>query len=83
MTPRKPSIVVANTDGTALVVRSIIQQGLGAFLVQGIMLFNLLTLSADQALWLGGLFSLVICGIQNFWETIRVRKFIGARVRRP
>jgi len=58
-------------------IRTGVQLGAGQFLVEGLMLFNVVTLSADQEKWLGVALTLVVCGLQNVAERYAGRKLLG------
>lgn len=63
---------------TAPIVRTAGQGGLGALVVQGLQLFNAVDLSADQAIWLTTVLTIIFSALQNFIEKRRGVRLIGA-----
>lgn len=71
---------VVSLGGGAVIpvaIRTGLQQGLGMFLVEGIVEFDLADLTAGQEKWLGLALGIVVCGIQNFLESRANRKLLG------
>lgn len=73
-----PSLTFTKSEGVGRATRTALQGGIGAFITTGLMLFNILELTADQAVWLGTALTTVVASLQNFLEQRRGHLLIGA-----
>lgn len=78
VTEQAPNLTISNSPTVGAGVRTGIQVVSGAFLVEGVEVFNLYDFTELQAKWLTAALTITLAFLQNFIERRRNQKFIGA-----
>lgn len=73
-----PDPVLTLGPVAAPVARTAGQGVTGGFIVEGLILFDLVHLTTAQATWLGIALTIAVGFVQNVWEKVVGRRLIGA-----
>lgn len=73
-----PDPVVTVGPVAAPLIRTGGQGITGGFIVEGLLLFDLVDFNVQQATWAGIALGFAVCAVQNLWEAKVGRRLIGA-----
>ena len=76
MAKTDPTLAQATSAASRPAARTGVQAGVGAFIVTGLVLFNVVNLTGEQGAWLGAAISAAVAFGQNVVEWLTGRKWL-------